>query len=185
HNWVDYTDSDQSAGFSLLNNSKYGFDVRDNVLRMTLLRSPVTPDPEADIGRHSIEYAVYTHPSDWRDSNTPRRGYEFNYTPHVIRPGKHGGKLPATHSFFSASPANVIITAVKMAEDGDGVIIRLVETDGREGIATVRLPWEPKNVVETNLIEDELKDKLPVRQDGNTLSAPIGRFEIKTFKLIL
>lgn len=185
HKWVDYTDQDNSVGISLLNNSKYGFDVKHNVLRMTLLRSPITPDPEADIGKHSIEYALYTHPGDWRDSGVPRRGYEFNYTPHVISPGAHGGSLPATHSFFSAKPGNVALTAVKMAEDGDGIIIRLVETDGRAGIATIRLPWAPKKVVETNLIEDELKDKPPIKPEGNTLSVPFGNFEIKTLKLFL
>ena len=140
---------------------------------------------EADIGQHSIEYALHTHPSDWRDSNVPRRGYEFNYPPHIIRPGKHRGDLPAEHSFFSAEPGNVAMTAAKKAEDGDGIIIRLVETDGRPGIAKVHLPWEPKSVVETNLIEDDSgKPSTSVDFSGNKLSIPVGKFEIKTLKLI-
>ncbi|MFA6451023.1 MAG: glycoside hydrolase family 38 C-terminal domain-containing protein [bacterium] len=184
HNWVDYTDSDSSAGISLLNNSKYGFDVKENVLRMTLLRTPITPDPEADQGDRSIEYALYTHAGDWRAADTSRRGNEFNYTAHVVRPGKHKGKLPATNSFFSASPDNVYVSAVKKAEDGGAFIIRIVETEGRPAKASIKLPFTPKKVVETNLIEDVIKSKSPINLKGDTVSVHLGKYEIKTLKAI-
>jgi len=184
-NWVDYTDKDGSAGISLLNNSKYGYDVKQNVLRMTLLRSPIKPDPEADQGNHSIQYALYTHAGDWRAADTSRRGNEFNYSPHVIRPGKHKGSLPATGSFFKAEPNNVSISAIKKSEDGDGFIIRIVETEGSPAESSILLPWTPKKVVETNLIEDEIKSASPVKLYKNKISFGLGKYEIKTLKILL
>lgn len=184
-NWVDYTHSDGSAGISLLNRSKYGYDVKNNVMRMTLLRSPIDPDEEADQGDHSIEYALYTHAGDWRAADTPLRGNELNYTPHVIHPAKHKGKLPASYSFFSASPDNVVLTAIKRAEDGDGFIIRFVETEGRPVTAQITLPWTPKKILETNLIEDTIAPTAPARVDGGRVTVPLGKFEIKTLKVVL
>ncbi|MEW6202122.1 MAG: glycoside hydrolase family 38 C-terminal domain-containing protein [bacterium] len=184
-NWVDYTHKDGSAGISLLNNSKYGYDVKENLLRMTLLRSPIKPDPQADLGDHSIEYALYTHGGDWRTADTSRRGYEFNYKPYIIHPSKHEGSLPATHSFYSSAPDNVALTAVKKAEDADGYILRLVETEGRAADAEITLPWTPKKVIETNLIEDEIQMSAPVKLNGGKLTVPLGKYEIKTLNIIM
>jgi alpha-mannosidase len=184
HKWVDYTNADGAAGFSLLNNSKYGFDVKENVLRMTLLRSPTYPDPMADIGKHSIEYAIYPHAGDWRAADTSRRAYEFNYRPYVLAPGKHAGTLPASKSWFRGAPDDVALTVVKMGED-DGVVIRFVETEGRTANAEIELPWAPVKIAETNLIEDEIAPAAQLSLNGNKITVPIGPFEIKTLKLTL
>ncbi|HOX28268.1 MAG TPA: glycoside hydrolase family 38 C-terminal domain-containing protein, partial [bacterium] len=179
-NWVDYTDTGGAAGFSLLNTSKYGYDVKQNVLRMTLLRTPTYPDPEADQGRHSIDYSIYTHPGDWREADTSRQGYAFNYTPYVFRAGKHPGKLPAVNSFFAAGPDDVALTVVKKSEDGDRLVLRFVETEGRATMASIKLPWKPASVTETNLIEDRIEPASLYNVSGDTLSVPLGKFEIKT-----
>ncbi len=184
-NWVDYTDKDGAAGISLLNNSKYGFDVKQNVLRMTLLRSPIKPDPEADQGDHSIQYALYTHAGDWRAADTSRRGFEFNHPPHTVRPGKHIGSLQPSNSFFKSEPNDVAISAIKKSEEGDGYVIRVVETEGNPVNATISLPWNPVKIVETNLIEDEIKSTSPVKLDENKLSFNLGKYEIKTLKIFL
>ncbi len=76
-NWADL--SDNNYGVSLLNNSKYGYDIKDNVMRLSLLRSPKWPDPTTDMGTHSIEYSLYPHKGNWKDANTVRKGYEFNH----------------------------------------------------------------------------------------------------------
>lgn len=184
HKWIDYTNQDGALGLSLLNNSKYGFDVKENVMRMTLLRTPTYPDPMADIGAHSIEYALYTHPGDWRAADTSRRAYEFNYRPSVVSPGKHGGALPSAKSWFASGPDNVALTAVKMGED-DGVVIRFVETEGRTTRAEIELPWKPAKITETNLIEDEIAPSAQWSLNGNRIAVPLGPYEIKTLKLSL
>ena len=62
--WGD--EGDGQHGFSLINNSKYGYDAVGNVLRLTLLRSPTSPDPEADQGKQHFSYALYPHAGDWK-----------------------------------------------------------------------------------------------------------------------
>jgi alpha-mannosidase len=178
--WVDYTGADGKNGFSLLNDGKYGYDTKDNVLRMSLLRSPKDPDPEADMKHHTIEYAIYPHAGDWRSASTPRRGYEFNSPVAAIHEANHDGPLSASKSFFSAEPANVILSSVKFAEDSDAVILRLYEADGKDTTARILLPAKPKSAEETNLMEEHPKK---VKLRGNKITVPIGHYEIKTLKV--
>ncbi|HOO57122.1 MAG TPA: glycoside hydrolase family 38 C-terminal domain-containing protein [bacterium] len=185
HKWVDYTNQDGKAGISLLNDSKYGFDVKQNVLRMSMLRSPTSPDPLADRGKHSIEYALYTHPGDWREADTSRKGYEYNFRPIVFMTDTHPGKLPASRSYFKSEPENVVLNVVKAGED-DGIIIRFVETEGRKADAVITIPdWDIKDIVETNLIEDEIEPTAKWTFSNKRISVPLGPYEIKTLKLKL
>lgn len=178
--WVDYTDESGEFGVSLLNYNKYGYDVKNNVLRMTLLRSPIAPDPLCDRGRHVIPYSLYPHEGDWRAADTPRRGYEFNYPLIPVVAEAHRGKLPKEKSFFASEPSNIILSAVKKAEDGDAFILRFVETTGKDSNAIIRLPRKAKRAAETNLLEEEIAE---VKLAGDTIAMPIGRFEIKSVKV--
>ncbi|MGH9588900.1 MAG: glycoside hydrolase family 38 C-terminal domain-containing protein, partial [Terracidiphilus sp.] len=85
--WADLGDGRQ--GFSLLNRDKYGYDAVGNELRLTLLRSPTYPDPEADQGTHHFHYALYPHPGTWRDALTMRRGWEYNYPLQALPATEH------------------------------------------------------------------------------------------------
>ena len=104
--WADL--SDATHGFSLLNDSKYGYDVKGNVLRLSLLRSPEWPDPHADEGHHEFTYSLYPHGGTWRDAQTVRRGYELNYPLIAMRAQKHEGTLPREHSFVRVEADNVV-----------------------------------------------------------------------------
>ena len=73
--WADLSQDDY--GISLLNRAKYGYDIKGNTIRLSLLRSPVWPDPTADRGKHTMEYALYPHAGRWQAARTVRRGYEF------------------------------------------------------------------------------------------------------------
>ena len=96
--WADLGDG--KHGFSLLNDSKYGYDAKGNVLRLTLLRSPESPDPNADQGEQDFVYALYPHASDWKQALTERQGWSFNYKLEALQVERHGGDLPATYSFL-------------------------------------------------------------------------------------
>ncbi len=181
HKWVDYTNTDKSYGVTLLSFSKYGYDVKDNVLRMTMLRAPTGPDPVADDGFHSIPYALYPHVGDWPGADAPLRGAEYNDPIIAVRADTHSGKLGKSRSFFSAAPHNVVISTIKQAEDGNGFIIRLVETSGIDTKATINLPAQPKKVIETNLVEREIA-KLDTPKDIK-LEIPISHYEIKSIKV--
>jgi alpha-mannosidase len=181
HKWLDYTDDNAGYGLALLNDSKYGFDVRGSRVRMTLLKGAIEPDPEADMGHHSIRYALLPHEKDWRAAGVPHAGDEFNAPAHILITDSHTGALPARHAFYSCNADNVIISAVKQAEDRDGTILRVYESTGKGTAATVTLPRPALSVQETNLIEDAAGALEP---SGNKLSFNLSPYEIKTFKIV-
>ena len=113
--WADISDS--RHGFSLLNDCKYGYDAKGNVLRLSLLRSPEYPDPHADEGHHEFTYSLYPHAGGWKQALTIRQGYELNYKLISFPSDRHQGSLPAEYSFVQTQPENIVVTAMKKAED--------------------------------------------------------------------
>jgi len=167
-------------GFSLLNDSKYGYDARDNVLRLSLLRSPTWPDAETDQGHHEFTYSLYPHGGTWREALTVRQGYELNYPLMAVTTGQHPGPLPAEKSFFGTAEDNVVITAVKKAADDDALIVRFYEWAGKKGDIHLQLPQPATAAWETNLMEVV---QGPLLHDGNAVVVPTNPYEIKTVKV--
>lgn len=176
--WADISDS--KHGFSLLNDCKYGYDAKGNVLRLSLLRSPEWPDPHADEGHHEFTYSLYPHGGGWKDALTIRRGYELNYKLIPLPFGNHQGALAADHSFVQAQPDNIIVTALKKAEDENALVLRFYEWAGKEGEVTVQLPPGAESAVETDLMEKPVGN-LSVH-DG-AVSVHTKPYEIKTIKV--
>ena len=178
--WADL--SDAKHGFSLLNDCKYGYDAKGNVLRLSLLRSPEWPDPHADEGHHEFTYALYPHAGNWREAHTVQQGYELNYPLLTIAVANHQGLLPASHSFLSLEGENVVLTALKKAEESDDLIVRFYEWAGKE--ADVRLHFSSgiESASETNLIED-LGGPLAVQ--GASVTVHTKPYEIKTIRVHL
>jgi alpha-mannosidase len=135
YRWADI--SDATHGLSLLNDCKYGYDAKGNVLRLSLLRSPEWPDPHADEGHHEFTYSLYPHGGGWKEALTVRRGYELNYKLLSLPVEKHQGALAPEHSFLQVPSDNVIVTAVKKAEDENAVVVRFYEWAGKQGDVTL------------------------------------------------
>jgi alpha-mannosidase len=185
HRWADL--SEPGYGVSLLNDSKYGYDVLGNTLRLTLLRGAEWPDPDADRGKHEFTYALLPHAGDWCAAETVRRAAELNTPMTCIalptQAGAPGDRLPLSQSFFSVEgPA--LVETLKPAEDGSGWILRLYEPHGSRGQVHVRLPAMLHSATACNLIEDVTQPDTgeAMLKDG-VLSFPIRPFEIKTFRL--
>ncbi|MGQ9630522.1 MAG: alpha-mannosidase [bacterium] len=178
HKWADLSEGDY--GVSLLNDCKYGHDIKDNRIRLTLLKSPIHPNPEADRGEHQFTYSLYPHSGDWRQGGTVRRGYELNYPLIAKVEGKHKGQLPPRDSFVRVDKPNVVAETVKKAEDDDGIIVRLYECYNQRGPVTLTFSRPLASAVECNLMEEGGE---AVDFDGNNLSFRIKPYEIKTFKL--
>jgi alpha-mannosidase len=176
--WGDL--SDTKHGFSLLNDSKYGYDVKGNVLRLSLLRSPEWPDPHADEGHHEFTYSLYPHGGNWRDAQTIRRGYELNYKLIAMRAQKHEGTLPGEHSFVRVEPDNVVLTAIKKSEDDDCLVLRFYEWAGREADVKLQLPAGAQSASETDLMERSIAS-LAMHNDAVTVHTK--PYEIKTLKV--
>ncbi len=178
YRWADI--SDPKHGFSLLNDCKYGYDAKGNVLRLSLLRSPEWPDPHADEGHHEFTYALYPHGGGWKDALTIRRGYELNYKLISMPVGKHEGGLAPEHSFVQARSENIILTALKKAEDEDALVLRFYEWAGKDGEAQLQIPPGAQSATETDLMEKTI-GSLPVQNDGVTVHTK--PYEIKTIKV--
>jgi alpha-mannosidase len=173
-------------GLSILNQNKYGYDAAGNVLRLTLLRSPKWPDAEADMGHHHFHYALYPHAGTWKDALTVRHGYEYNYPLTAVVTTAHPGSLPSSHSFASVAPENVVLTAVKKAEDQNGLgvnglILRVYEWAGKETTAEFHVPPGATGATVTNLMETP--EGAPLPMTGDVVKAPIHPYEILTIRV--
>ena len=176
--WGDI--SDAKHGFSLLNDSKYGYDAKGNVLRLSLLRSPEWPDPHADEGVHEFTYSMYAHPGTWREAETVRRGYELNYDLLAIEAPRHPGAMKQEHSFFEVQAENVVMTAIKKAEEDGSLILRFYEWAGKESDVKIVLPAGAQSASETDLMERPIGD---LAVPGGALAVHTKPYEIKTIRV--
>jgi alpha-mannosidase len=176
--WADL--SDAKHGFSLLNDCKYGYDAKGNVLRLSLLRSPEWPDAHADEGRHEFTYSMYPHAGSWREALTVRRGYELNYPLLSREEKKHQGSLKDAFSFVDVSPQDVVLTALKKAEDDSALIVRFYEWSGKQGDVKVHLSAGAEEATETDLMERPLGE---LSAHDNSVTVHTKPYEIKTVRI--
>ena len=146
HRWADL--SEHGYGVSLLNDCKYGYDIYDNRMRLTLLRSPNHPDPTADEGFHTFTYALYPHTGDWR-CGTMEQAYQLNCP--LEEHAGNGSGLPGP--LAQVMSEHVALDTIKGAEDGRGVVIRFYECFGSRGPVKVRFGKQPVRVTECSLME--------------------------------
>lgn len=183
--WVDLSETAWGGwGATLLNDCKYGFDVKDGTIRMSVVHGATNPDPEADRGVQSLSYALRPHAGGPREGEAVRRGLEFN-NPLLAREAMdHPGALPAETSFMAVTPGNVVLSAFKKEYGyyNRGHIIRLYETAGQKTEAKVSLPW-PVDAWAADLIERPLKGPA-LRSEGRDLTVPLAPFEIKTLRIV-
>ena len=175
--WADLSEGDY--GVSLLNDCKYGHDTKGNVMRVSLLRSPIDPDPKADEGEHRFTYSLYPHAWDWRNG-TVQQGYQLNAPVLAVAARAKHGALPATYAFAAVDAENVIIDAVKRAEDSPALIVRLYEAYGQRGDVSLTFGRKPTRVTECDLMEE---NDAPVTMRGATIRFHVKPYELRTFKV--
>ena len=124
HQWMDV--SDGGYGVSLLNDCKYGHEAHGKLIRLTLLKGSVYPDPEADLGEHDFTYVLYPHAGSWEGAGTPQHALDLN-SPLAWRASNPTAEQPIQHSFLHCAAPNVSLEAIKRSEDGHHMIVRLVE----------------------------------------------------------
>ncbi len=177
--WADLGDGQH--GVSLINESKYGYDAVGNQLRLTLLRSPIWPDPDADRGHHHFSFWLYPHVGDWKAAMTVRRGWESNYPLTATQVESHTGEWPTEHSFIGVAADNVVLTAVKKAEDSNALIFRVYEWAGKSGDVTISVPPGATSATKVNMMETPEGNALTV--SGDKVSFPITPYSIETVRV--
>jgi len=179
HKWADL--SEEGFGMSLLNDCKYGHHTKGNVMRLSLLRAPKEPDPEADQGEHVFTYSIMPHSGDYIEAQTVRQAYALNVPLRAVVVKAAKGKLPSEKSFIAVDADNVVLETVKKAEKGEGTILRFYECHGQRGEVGVKIDLPFKKIVETDLMEDRIAD---VDSKNGEFEFEIRPFEIKTFRLL-
>jgi alpha-mannosidase len=175
--WLDLSgvgrDGGEPYGLSLINDGKYGFDVINKEMGMTVLRSPayahhgpfvLPPDGGGysftDQGIQRFTYSLLPHANGWEEAGTALHAAEVNARPVAVVETYHDGPLPQKGSYLSVSVENVVVSALKKAEDGDRLIVRCHETAKKTTRATISL-----------------------KEWGREIEAEFGPHEIKTFKV--
>lgn len=153
HRWADLSQADR--GVSLLNRSKYGHDIKGNVMRLSLLRSPKWPDPTADRGTHTIEYALVPHDGTWETANTVRRGYEYNSPIVAVGTERHRGPSPVAQGLLGFRGDGLVLSSVKRSEEGNAWIMTWYNVSDRAQTAELMLPAAPRSVRRSNVMEED------------------------------
>lgn len=176
HRWAHLGET--GYGVALLNDSKYGYDVRGNVLRLSLLRASAWPDPQADRGAHRFAYALLPHSGTILEGRVAASAEAFNLPLQVVP-----GRAAASSSFVSVDRPGVSIEAVKRADDGDDLVVRLCEVSGSRGPVTVTLAVPLASAVRTDLLERPLPDAAPVDVADGAVTLSLRPHELVTLRL--
>lgn len=194
--WADISDGSGDFGVSLMNNSRYGYDMpNSNTLRLSLLRSARDQDKVADVGIHEVSYSIYSHAGAWNEGGTQLASYEYNYPLTAVQTTNHDGDLPASMAFMTVDSEDVIVIATKLAEEtidsydinadsyGSKIAFRLMELNGKNDVnVNVTFASQILSAKETNMLEETTGD---VSINGSTLSTTLDQYEIKTFVVSL
>lgn len=170
HKWVDLSNGDY--GVSLINDCKYGHRVKEGLLSLNLLRSPVYPDPTADRGKHRFRYAFYPHKGDIKKSDTIRQAYLFNMQPVICDNNISFGPL------IVSEKRNIVIETIKKAEGEDAIVLRLYECYGQDTDTCLITSIDYSEAFECDMLEHPIS-----RADLKQLS--FTPFEVKTILLRL
>jgi alpha-mannosidase len=174
HRFADV--SEPGYGVALLNDGKYGYSARDNVLGLSLLRSPLYPDPLADEGEHRFTYSLLPHPGDWTGAGVAREAFSLN-SPLVA--GAGGGE-PSEYGLVVAEGVELALGGLKRVEDGRGVILRLYEPHGARGLSTLRFASRVGRAERVNLLEEP---EGTVEMRGGEVLLDVRPFEVLTLRV--
>ncbi|MEI7421705.1 MAG: glycoside hydrolase family 38 C-terminal domain-containing protein [Prolixibacteraceae bacterium] len=156
--WIDVTGKTGAGnyGLAVFNDAKYGYSVTGSDMRISVARSavyahhnPKVLDMKAehlwmDQGIQTFRMILVPHKGNWQHSNLVRIAEEMMAPCVPIYQGIHKGTLPKSGSFLSVDAANIIVSAVKQAENGEDLILRCVETNGTAIVANLDLNFAKK-----------------------------------------
>ena len=173
--WADL--GEYKYGVALLNDCKHGYDIQGSVMRLSLLRGPTHPDPDADLGLHEFTYALMPHPGDFREAGVIEAAEDLN-APLLLATGNP--PAGSSRSLVEIDTRQVIVEAIKRAEDSDAVVIRLYEAWGGSCRARIKTTLPAKRAWLCDLLE---RERTEVEVRNGELVLELTPFKILTLKL--
>lgn len=186
--WADLTDRDASYGVTIMNDSKYGWDKPDdNTLRLTLLHTPKTNRGYAyqdhqDLGHHEFTYSLVGHSGKLNTAVAGRHAEALNQRMKPFVAPKHNGDLGSTFTLASVDNDNILIKALKKAENSDYYIVRVYETEGNRQNGNITFGTDITEAFEADGTE---KTIAPAKFNGKSLAVSVKPNSIKTYKVKL
>ena len=178
HKFMDM--SEYGYGVSLLNDCKYGHNVKDGTMKLSLFKCATWPDPDADKILHSFTYSLYPHAGNFREAGTIKQAYRLNNPMRTFEIGKQNGLLPEEFSLVKCSADNFIIETIKKAEDSDSLILRGYESFNKRTNVRLDFGFDVSSACICGLLEDEIE---PLTVNGRSVSFKAKPFEIITVKI--
>jgi alpha-mannosidase len=163
--------SEHGRGAALLSSTSYGFSVSDGVVRLSLLRAPTDPDPDADQGEHELAYAILPHRGSWQQAGVAREAVAFERPPRVVSEATAGA------AFAESDSEDLMLDTLKRSEDGRDLVVRMHEAHGGRGVARLRLALDHGPAVRANALEDPGEE---LERDPAGIVIPYRPFELIT-----
>lgn len=172
HKWADL--SETGYGVALLNDCKYGYDIKEDTMRLSLLKSATDPDYSADYGTHEFTYSLYPHKEEWYNSGLEEEAFDLNSSVVVLEGASALGK----ESLISFDAENVVLDAFKKAENEEAYVLRFHEFTGRRGRLTITTGLKFDSWCESDLMENPLGE-----WKQTAIEVEVKPYEIKTIML--
>ncbi|XP_067871455.1 alpha-mannosidase 2C1 isoform X1 [Heterodontus francisci] len=181
HKWADL--SEHGFGVALLNDCKYGYSVHQNIMTLSLLRAPKTPDATADMGHHHFTYAIMPHAGSFQEANVIQFAYNINYPLHIV-PAEPSVSTSSSWSAFSIQSPAVILETIKQAEDKkNALVIRLYESHGSTVVTWLHTSLPVKQAIWCDLLEQPVAAK-PLLITDFQIQLSFTPFQIRSLLLI-
>lgn len=178
HQWLDC--SEPNFGVAVLNDCKYGAEAKNGSIRVSLLKAGMRPDPRGDEGVHRFTYSVLPHDGGFNVPNVVRPAHELNLPLMAV---SCGADAPADiPPLVELDAPNVVVGAVKRAEDSGAVVLRLYEAWKNDTVVTMRLRDGFREVLDANLLEEPTGEPVERLADGR-VRIRMKPFEVKTLLL--
>src|SRR5260370_20164979 len=163
---------------ALVRDCKHGYDIQGSVMRLSLLRAPTHPDPTADQGRHRFTYALMPHPGTFREAGVIQAAEDLNAPLRMVRTNLPAG---TSRSLIEVDTPQLVVEAIKRAEDSDAVIVRLYEAWGRSCTARIRTTLPASRAFLCDLLE---RNRVEVPGYDGAIGLELNPFKVITLKLV-
>ena len=172
HKWADL--SETGYGVALLNDCKYGYDIKEDTMRLSLLKSATDPDYSADYGTHEFTYSLYPHKEEWYNSGLEEEAFDLNSLVVVL----DGASALGNESLISFDAKNIVLDAFKKAENEEAYVLRFHEYTGRRGKINLKTGLKFDSWCESDLMENPLGE-----WKQTAIEVEVKPYEIKTIML--
>ena len=182
--WIDFSDGEK--GIAFLNNGKYGYDSGESKIGLTLMRAPFIRAGEvAGLGKFDFSYGLLIHRGEWSKAGIPEKAYTFNRELLALPSWPHDGDLVSGISFLSTDTPSVLVAAVKKAEVGGDVIVRLYESSGKDSEVALTSLYRIVSAEIVNAVEMEMQSGMIERVSSHKIRLSIAAHEFITIGMTL